>query len=277
MQGSRLRTLAALAVCGVGGFGCGGALWGCESGSALRNVQVDYRFENVRQTKSLDEWAQIRKILNARAAKPVASEIVGSTSEGGITISAYRVTAVLPSLRDVDLVQADLEELAAARVEGSRIQFSLASLGATYRSNVVSATVIITISGIASAGNTIRLYQNPGMPVVETKADTWGVWSSKLSIVPQTKWVYGISVDRSPNIPPRYFRIDVSTQKQEDLNEAEFKQMAPKPAPPGSSPAQSSVTPKDPDSDELRKRWEAEDQAIKRKRAAEDAKWSKPN
>lgn len=251
-------------------------LSGCESGSRLARVEVVYSFENVRQTPSVDEWAKIREILNRYSTGPVAGDIVSTRSNAGTSVSNYKAVATLPNLRVIDKIQAELEDLAEERIAGTRIEFTLASLAATYRSNTVSAGVQVNVGGLAAPGAIIRVYSQPGAPAMETVASRRGAWTTPLNVIPDTRWVYGSSSDPSKVLPTRYFRINVATQQQDDLTKAEFEKLfpptGPAPVSVGKKPGDESMLERVRDSVDqmIQDRRDKEELELKRRRDAED-------
>lgn len=208
---------------------------GCESGSALRNVEVTFRFENVRRQQGLDEWTSIRPILEAHSVRPVVDNQKppqqprdtpkpgdGASPSQRNDIRTVQASVVIGSLNDLDKIQADLEDLSQTRIRGERVQFSLVGLSATYRSNAVAAIATVTISGVASPGFLIKLYAGVGGVPLRTTAGGGGLWSVRLASVPDERFVYGVSLDPSRKVQPRYFRVNVSTLRQEAVEEEEF-------------------------------------------------------
>lgn len=195
---------------------------GCETGSALRNVEVTYRFENVRRAGGLDEWVHIRRILEEHSVRPVTDNQKPASTTARNDIRTVQAQVVLDTLADLDKVQADLEELSQTRVRGERIQFTLVGLTPTYRSNAVAAVATAMVSGVATGGYLIKLYTEPGGEPLRTVAGGGGLWSVRLTSVPDDRFVYGVSLDPAARVAPRFFRVNVSTLRQEAVDEDEF-------------------------------------------------------
>lgn len=262
------------------------AMWlgGCsDSGSAKRNVDAVYRFENLRTPtpgaggKSVpsgpDEWSPVKSILDRASAKPVTVNRFAVRTLGNVEIANYEAKCVLPTLVEFSKVQADIEALAAADRPGrERIETYLSGISATYKSNFVLATVNVTVSGAGVTGHRVRIHEMPGAAPVETTIGSGGTWSARLSVVPETKWVYGLSEDPAGKVPTRYFRVNVTTRAQERVEEAEFKKLFP---PGAAAPARKPVLEGEKPSasrddrafQDIRKR---EDEEIRKRREEED-------
>jgi hypothetical protein len=272
------------------------AAWptGCaDSLPARRNIEVVYRFENLRkQTASgagaMDEWSAVKSILDGVSSRPVVVSRFGVRTLGTLEIADYEAKCLLPSLAEFGKVQADLEALGSGDHGGrrERVETFLNQVSATYKSNFVAATVNVGLSGAGVAGHRLRIYGMPGNPPVETTVGSSGIWVVRLEVVPQTQWVYGMSEDPAGRIPTRYFRMNVSTKQQERVEEAAFVKMFP-PITPGQAPTSKAVPAAKPaaggpavvqedaalqerrrrEDDEIRKRREAEEKRVQDRRA----------
>ncbi len=262
-------------------------LCGCsDSGPAKRNIDAVYRFENLRTPtpgagdKSVlggtDEWSPLKSILDRASAKPVVVNRFAVRTLGNVEIANYEAKCVLPTLAEFSRVQADIESLGAADRPGrDRIETYLSGISATYKSNFVLATVNVGVSGAGVTGHRVRIYGMPGDAPVETTVGSSGIWSARLSVVPETKWVYGLSEDPVGKVPTRYFRVNVTTRAQERVEEAEFRKMFPpgavapaaKVVPEGDRPTTPSASRDDRAFQDQRRREEEE---LRKRRAEED-------
>jgi hypothetical protein len=266
------RTLAPLAVVAVASLG------GCESGgSAARNIEVLYRFEGLRQGPGMDEWGAIRPVLEKNAVGGVKETRLDRRTLGGVQVATYEARVVLPSVRELERVQVDLERLGQGGRRGERTEVYLTQLGAVYRTNFVAATASVTVSGVGVRGHTVRLFSAPGQPAVETTINGSGVWVATLPAVPEGQWVYGVSMDGAGRVPPRYFRINVATRQQERVEEPEFLKLYPGAlGPPGATAAPGSPLPprpaaaESPEDRALRAKREAEDERLRKQREKEE-------
>ena len=94
-----------------------GVFPGCSaSGPAKRNIDVVYRFENLRTPTSAadarsgggpDEWSPVKGVLDRASAKPVKVNRFGVRTLGNIEVANYEARCVLPSLVEFSTVQAD--------------------------------------------------------------------------------------------------------------------------------------------------------------------------
>lgn len=251
----------------------------CQSStSSLKNVDVVYRFDNVRKTESFDEWNEVRAVL-AKHANTVTSSVDGVRSPGGAgrpEVRSYKAVVNVPTIAAVDRIQADLEQLSSKRVAGDRIHFALANLQADYRSNILTAGVESIVGGYATPGYTVLVHPFEGAPPARTKAGSDGRWTQRLSTLPQTRWVYASVQDPARKLPDKFYRINISTQQQESIDASEYARLFPAA---GSPPARSAVASAkhasssepayDDDSDMVRAR-SAEDERVRLMREREE-------
>ncbi len=257
-----------------------GLLCGCEStGSAKRNLQVTYRFENLRKSPTTDEWAAVKAVLDRRSVRSVDARPTNSRTIGNLQLFTYEARVVLPSVRDLEQVQIDLEALARGSARpgpGGRVEVFLTQLQADYRTNFVAATTTTSVSGVAPRGHRVRVMAGAGLPAIETRVNSSGVWRAELPVVPPDGWVYGVSEDPEGVVPSRFFRLNVSTKAQERVDEAEFRRLFPAD---GSAPADrparrtSPTTPapavRSQDDRQLQEQRRREEEELKRRREQE--------
>lgn len=248
-------------------------LIGCESsGSAKRNLDVVYRFENLRKSPTVDEWAAIKAVLDRSSVRTVDARPTGTRTIGTLQLLTYEARVVLPSVRDLEKVQVELEALAQRSGSSTgRVEVFLTQVRADYRTNFVAATSATTISGIAPRGHRVRLFVAPGTPPIEASVSSSGVWRAELPVVPPDGWVYGVSEDPLSAVPPRYFRVNVASKAQERVDEAEFLRLFP-PGAVESTTKRAEQAPARSDADErrLEDQRRKEEDALRRRRERED-------
>lgn len=188
---------------------------GCEGPAAPRPFSATYRFDGVRS----DEWAPIQQILQKHSTTTPVEERRRRANLGTSDVSDYRATVTFPRMATADQVHAEIEAL---RSGDKRIEFGLIGTEIAYRGNTVAAGVTLHISGFATEGYRVRLFPSETADPIELTAGRNGLWSARLGAAPSDGWVYGISEDRSGRVRPRCFRVNVATQKQELVDEAEF-------------------------------------------------------
>ena len=194
----------------------------CSAGTpGIRNIGVEYRFENVRQAPGTDEWATIKGVLS-RSVKVVNGEVVRERSVGDAMIRTYRARVVLPDLAAFEAIHADLEALRATRTSGGRLDYRFDGITAAYRSSFVTAGVSTVISGVTVEGNSVRVFTRPKGEATRATVMRNGIWSARLEGAPEDRWVYGVSEHPSGSLPPRFFRVNVSTLKTDGLDASEF-------------------------------------------------------
>jgi hypothetical protein len=167
----------------------------------------------------VDEWSAIRGVLTKYSKTNPVEEKKRRATMGASEVSDYKATVTLPSMAAADNINADLEGLSAG--EG-KIEFGLVSTEIAYRGNTVAAGVTMYVSGFATQGFRVRLFPSEHADPIELTAGRNGLWSTKLTAAPEDGWLYGIAEDPSGKVRPRCFRVNVSTQKQELVSEADF-------------------------------------------------------
>lgn len=249
---------------------------GCESsGSAKRNVDVVYRFENLRKSPTVDEWAAVKSVLDRRSTRTVEAKPTSTRTIGNLQLLSYEAWVVLPSVRELESTQMELEALAQrSGTSAGRVEVFLTQVRAEYRTNFVAATTAITVSGIAPRGHRVRVYVGPGSPSMDASVGSSGVWKAELAVVPPDGWVYGVSEDPMSAVPPRYFRVNISTKVQERVEEGEFLKLFPPGEMKGSDAAgrRGATTPRRAQSTDERRLEEQrrrEDEEMKRRREQE--------
>lgn len=187
----------------------------------MRNVSVEYRFENVRILPAPSEWDRVEGVLK-RYVKTVEAEVVRERKAGETTVRTYRTRLVVPELGTVASIHADLEALRQSPRAAERLDYRFDGLTVGYRSSFVTAGVSTLISGFTVEGNIVKLYTQPRGDAIETNKLRAGMWSARLDGVPADKWVYGVSEDPKGVLPRRYFRVNASTLQTEALEESAF-------------------------------------------------------
>lgn len=211
MRRDLLRVTGA-AVLGLA-WGSGGG--GCEGSAPARPVLATYRFEGVRS----DEWGSIRDILQKHSTTTPVEDRRRRANLGNTEVNDYRATVTLRGLTAADAVHAEIEAL---RSGEKRMEFGLVGTELVYRGNTVAAGVTTHVSGFATPKYRVRLFPGESADPIEVVAGASGFWTARLSSAPPDGWVYGISEDTTGRVRPRCFRINVATQKQELVDEAEF-------------------------------------------------------
>ncbi len=196
---------------------------GCASTQpTMRNVAVEYRFENVREAPGSSEWEKIKGVL-ARYVKVVNGEVLRERSVGTTNIRTYRAKLVVPDLATLESIHLDLEALRLSPRAGERLDFRFDGLTAGYRSSFVTAGVSTVVSGFTVEGNKVRLFVAAKGEPIATNTVRGGMWSARLEGVPEDRWVYGVSEDPKGSLPRRYFRVNVTTLLTETLEESVFE------------------------------------------------------
>lgn len=202
-------------------------LSGC-AGTPQRPVEVVYRFEGVRSGPDGDEWAMVRDVLQRHSTGPIREErkrrasIGGGAGGGGIEISDCRAVVTLPGFAAADAIRDELDQLSASSVGGSRIEFSLIDAAILYRGNTVAAGVQLHVAGFATQGFRVKLFPSPDAEVIVLTAGRNGLWNARLPVAPPDGWLYGLAEDPAGKVRTRYFRVNVSTQRQEEVDPDAF-------------------------------------------------------
>lgn len=211
------KRLAAVHIAGVAGWALLAA--GCETASPARAVPATYRFDAVRSGGGADEWSAIRDILQKHSTTKIVEERRRRATMGVNEISDYRATLTLPNMAAGDEINAEIAALASGPAS---MEFGLVDAQVSYRGNTVAAGVTLFVSGFATQGNRVRLFPGADADPIELTAGRNGLWSAKLASAPDDGWLYGLSEDPSGRVRSRYFRVNVSNQKQEVVSEADF-------------------------------------------------------
>ncbi len=192
---------------------------GCTSTAPARAVPATYRFDAVRSGGGADEWSAIRDILQKHSTTKIVEERRRRASMGVNEVSDYRATLTLPNMAAADQINTEVAALASGPAQ---MEFGLVDTQIGYRGNTVAAGVTLFVSGFATQGNRVRLFPGATADPIELTAGRNGLWSAKLTSAPDDGWLYGVSEDPSGKVRSRYFRVNVSSQKQERVDEAEF-------------------------------------------------------
>lgn len=81
---------------------------GCSTAAPMmRNVPVEYRFDNVRDAPSASEWEKIKSVLE-RYVKTVNGEILRERTVGETSIRSYKAKVILADLAAMESIHADL-------------------------------------------------------------------------------------------------------------------------------------------------------------------------
>jgi hypothetical protein len=195
-------------------------LAGCQTAKPPeRAVRATYRFDGVRTGGGVDEWSAIHGVLAKYSASAPVEDRRRRASLGASEVCDYRATVTLPNMAAADSINADIEALRAGE---SKIEFGLVDTQIAYRGNTVAAGVTMFVSGFATQGYRVRLFPNGNTDPIELTAGRNGLWSAKLAAAPSDGWLYGISEDPTGKVRPRCFRVNITTQKQELVDEADF-------------------------------------------------------
>lgn len=213
---------------------------GCTTAPSDRTpVQAVFRFEGVRTgggaaSAGGDEWSAIRGILQKHSSTTVIEERRKRATVGGAEISDYRATLTLPRMSVADDIHRDIEAL---RSGEGRMEFGLTETQIAYRGNTVAAGISLYVTGFATQGFRVRLFPGPAADPIELTAGRNGMWTTKLNMAPEDGWIYGLAEDPAGKVRTRYFRVNVSTQRQELVDEAEFWRRFPQWRPAAEVPA----------------------------------------
>lgn len=237
---SRITPRACIGPVAFGLVVAGSLTSGCSTTTAERTpVQAVFRFEGVRtgggtSAASGDEWSAIRAILQKHSRSPIVEERRRRATIGNAEIADYRATLTLTQMAVADDIHREIDAL---RSSEGRMEFGLVDTQIAYRGNTVAAGVSLYVTGFATQGFRVRLFPGPATDPIELTAGRNGMWTTKLSSAPEDGWLYGLAEDPAGKVRTRYFRVNVSTQKQELVDEAEFWRRFPQWRPAVETPA----------------------------------------
>jgi hypothetical protein len=207
-----------------------GSAAGCSTATRAP-VDVTYRFEGVRSGGGVDEWAPIRAILQKHSAGAVREERRRRATVGAVDSVDVRAMVTLPGMAAADEIHDELTALAQTSIGGSRVEFGLVDAAVLYRGNTVAAGVQLYVAGFATQGFVVKLFPSAEAEPVVLTAGRNGMWSAKLPIAPAGGWLYGLAEDPAGKARTRYFRVNVSNQNQEQVEEADFFRLFPQARP----------------------------------------------
>ncbi|MGD1915855.1 MAG: hypothetical protein ACFCBV_06690 [Phycisphaerales bacterium] len=224
-----------------------GSLLVCASGCARRSeLPVTLSFRNVRavvvagestegRTRfTRSEWDQIwpvvirhHKVSNRLAMKPTFDAGPPTTdSIAGVEVRDYTATIVVDSFTGLSKLHRSLESLQGQPIApGRRLQLSLSDVSLGFSGNFISARRTEMLQGRTLAGATVVLYDRDADRPRIVRADENGEWMVPIITSPGQRSVVGYSVPPGVRDRPetrRYFRIDLTTNIGEDIDQRRF-------------------------------------------------------
>lgn len=224
------------------------ALWiGAASGCVRRSeLPVTLSFRNVRAVVvqgdsaggqnrvTRSEWDQIwpvvirhHKVSNRMAMKPSFDAGPPTMdSIAGVEVRDYTANIVVDSFSGLSKLHRSLEQLQGQPIApGRRLQLSLSDVSLGFSGNFISARRTEMLQGRTLPGATVVLYdRDPDRPRI-VRANESGEWMVPIVTSPSQRSVVGYSVPPGVRDRPetrRYFRIDLTTNIGEDIDERRF-------------------------------------------------------
>ncbi|MEQ8317089.1 MAG: hypothetical protein RIE77_14545 [Phycisphaerales bacterium] len=195
-------------------------------------VQGDATGGRSRVTRS--EWDQIwpvvirhHKVSNRMAMKPSFDAGPPTMdSLAGVEVRDYTANIVVDSFTGLSKLHKSLEALQGQPIApGRRLQLSLSEVSLGFSGNFISARRTEMLQGQTLPGATVVLYdRDPDRPRI-VRADEGGQWMVPIVTTPSQRSVVGYSVPPGVRDRPetrRYFRIDLTTNIGEDIDERRF-------------------------------------------------------
>lgn len=180
------------------------------------------------------EWDQIwpvvirhHKVNNRMAMKPSFDAGPPTMdSIAGVEVRDYTANIVVDSFSGLSKLHRSLESLQGQPIApGRRLQLSLSEVSLGFSGNFISARRTEMLQGRTLPGATVVLYdRDPDRPRI-VRADESGQWMVPIVTTPSQRSVVGYSVPPGVRDRPetrRYFRIDLTTNIGEDIDERRF-------------------------------------------------------
>lgn len=180
------------------------------------------------------EWDQIwpvvirhHKVSNQMAMKPSFDAGPPTMdSIAGVEVRDYTANIVVDSFTGLSKLHQSLEALQGQPIApGRRLQLSLSEVTLGFSGNFISARRTEMLQGQTLPGATVVLYdRDPDRPRI-VRANESGQWTAPIVTTPGQRSVVGYSVPPGVRDRPetrRYFRIDLTTNVGEDIDERRF-------------------------------------------------------
>lgn len=206
---------------------------GCIAPVEITDVGATMEFQVVRRvvdSGSEDEWKELRKAIASVAAGGVVTETQGPEKLlSGTSVAVRDVEAkfTVKKLRDLELIHGKILALRRHRMSDpiGTMDFELLNRGVflRYRSNYITATIEIRVSGETTKGAEVTLELPLGDETFTADPED-GKWSRLVKLRRDRRWIYGYSVDRESGVR-KYFRLDVFAQKQESLSAEDYTKL----------------------------------------------------
>ncbi len=235
---------------------------GCSSEPKARpDVEVVFRFDNVRKQGGFDEWNAIGSILSEHSRREIQPLFSRNRTIGDAELREIQATVVVSEYATLDQIQNDLDKLSqSSRKSGGSwwnqlnpfssdtpaptaaeqvIDFSLSSANVRYVSNFVTSRVSVVIAGHTQARNTVTLFIDSSTAPMSVVADGSGLWRANISGLPESGYIYGTSEDAARKTRPKHFRVNATTLKHENITRDAFERDRPVYEPPKPVPVRS--------------------------------------
>ncbi len=209
-----------------------GTLGGCaqvrdtvQPSMAPRPIEVVYRFENVRRLPTLDEWSEIRRVLEGHTVQAMSVRTSNERKYDKAEIRDYEAHLVVKDVSDLQAIQSDLDSLGEERIGGIKAKYSPVRAEVSYRSDHAGDPHDRTVRGVCAPAARVTLITEGG--VAEVQANQYGAWAKPVKVGARDKWVYGyaeggVAGGVAGASAREYFRVDVETMEKKVILEAEF-------------------------------------------------------
>jgi hypothetical protein len=141
----------------------------------------------------------------------------------------YEIQAELSSIQRANEIAEAIARFGALRqtaVGGQRVEFRPTDLRLTYSTDFIEAGVTTEVVGFAESKAEVYILPDPsGDREVLVKEVGPTTWRQRYRLSPGQQWIYGYVAPRRDDGTGmrRYFRINIFTQRQENITEAMFR------------------------------------------------------
>jgi hypothetical protein len=188
-----------------------------------RPVEVEYRFENVKRTPTVNEWDSIRRILYLHAKGSVSVADANQRKYDQTDLRDYTARFTVSDLSQVTKINEEIDALAGEKVAGEKLRFAMSHAAVTFAGDNLEAMNDTILRGVTLPAATVRVFPKSGMQ--ETMSDQYGAWAKRVSVTAGESDVYGYAEGLPINGQPgtkRYFRINVFTMSMDPVSEGQF-------------------------------------------------------
>lgn len=188
-----------------------------------RPVEVEYRFENVKRTPTVNEWDSIRRVLYLHAKGSVSVSDANQRKYDQTDLRDYTARFTVADMSQIAKMNEEIDALAGEKVAGEKVRFAMTRAEVTFAGDNLGATNDTILRGVTLPAAMVRVFPKSGMQ--ETMSDQYGAWAKRVSVGSGENDVYGYAegppIEGKP-ATKRYFKINVFTMEMGPVSEGQF-------------------------------------------------------